>query len=214
MLNGILFALFAALLGAVLCFWGYRVFMIMLPVWSFFGGLWLGAKGVKLLFGGGFLATSTGLTVGLVLGILLAVFSWQFYELGAALLGAVIGVWLGYGVMNWFGFESGAVPVLAALVCGLVLGGVTLVRHWQQYVVMGLSAIAGANALMLALLLLIGRVSMQGLQGAGSAIRPVLGDSFGWLFLWLGIAIAGVIVQARAYRRFTFVKEEFVKYWG
>ncbi|MGQ9872132.1 hypothetical protein [Leptodesmis sp.] len=67
------------------------VVCLMLPVWSFFGGLWLGAKGVNLLFGGGFLATSTGLTIGLGLGILLAIFSWQFYELGVAFLGAVIG---------------------------------------------------------------------------------------------------------------------------
>lgn len=87
-------------------------------------------------------------------------------------------------------------------------------RHWQQYVVMGISAIAGANALVLALLLLVGRVSMQRLQGAGSAVRPVLADSFGWLFLWLGIAIAGMIVQVRAYRHVTFVREEFFKYWG
>ncbi|GAB4344187.1 MAG: hypothetical protein OHK0047_37060 [Leptolyngbyaceae cyanobacterium] len=92
--------------------------------------------------------------------------------------------------------------------------GVTLVRHWQQYVVMGISAIAGANALVLALLLLVGRVSMQRLQGAGSAVRPVLADSFGWLFLWLGIAMAGMIVQVRAYRHVTFVREEFFKYWG
>jgi hypothetical protein len=214
MLSGILFAIFAGLLGLFLCFWGYRLFMIMLPVWSFFGGLWLGAKGVKLLFGGGFLATTTGLTVGLILGIVLAIFSWQFYELGVAILGGVIGAWLGYGVMNWLGLPSGTLPVLVATGCGLVLGIVTLVQNWQQYLVMVLTAIAGANALVLSLLIVLGRVSMESLQGAGSAIRPILGDSFGWLFLWLGIAIAGVIVQARTYRRFTFVKQEFVKYWG
>jgi len=215
MAKELILAIFSVLFGACLCFWGYRLFMVMLPIWSFFGGFWWGAKGVTILLGEGFLATATGLTTGLILGIILAIFSWQFYDVGVALLAAMIGGWLGSNTMEALGFGNTSVlTVLVGLGCAIALGLLTYIRHWQQFLVMIASAIAGANAIVLSFLLLNGRVSIEGLRGAGSAIRPVLGDSFIWLVIWLGLAIAGVIFQFRSYRRFTFLKEEFVKYWS
>jgi hypothetical protein len=212
MLREVLFALFSIVFGVLLCFYGYRFFMVMLPIWSFFGGFWLGAKGVKLLLGEGFLATATGLTTGLVFGVVLAIFAWQFYHVGVALVGAITGAWLGSGLADVLGFERGSIPVIAAIVGAVLLGGVTYARHWQKYLVMGLSAVGGANSLVLAALLLLGRVSLRSLQGAGTAIDPVLQDSWFWLLLWLVLAIAGVLVQLRSYRETTFAKAEFVKY--
>ena len=214
MLREVLFALFSIVFGILLCFYGYRFFMVMLPIWSFFGGFWLGARGVKLLLGEGFLATATGLTVGLVLGVLLAIFAWQFYQIGVALVGAITGAWLGSGLADVLGFERGTIPLIAAIGGALLVGGVTYARHWQKYLVMGLSAVGGANSLVLAALLLMGRVSLRSLQGSGTAIDPVLRDSWLWLLLWLGLAIAGILVQLRSYRETTFAKAEFVKYWS
>lgn len=215
MAKEIILAIFSILFGACLCFWGYRLFMVMLPIWSFFGGLWLGAKGVNILLGEGFLATATGLTTGLVLGILLAIFSWQFYDLGVAWLGAIIGAWVGSNIMEALGFgNTDSLTILVAAGCAIALGILTYIRHWQQFLVMIVSAIAGANAIVVGFLLMNGRVSIEGLRGAGSAIRPILGDSFLWLVVWFGLAIAGIIFQFRSYRQFTFFKEEFVKYWS
>ncbi len=198
----------------MLCFGGYRFFTIMLPVWAFFGGLWLGAKAVFVLLGGGFLGTATGLTVGLVIGVLLAIFSWQFYVFGLSLVGAIIGAWLGSGLMSHLGFETGVLHALIALGCAIVLGFLTYLRNWQDELITGLSAIGGANAIVLALLLLLGRVSVAGLQGAGTAISPILHDSPAWLFLWLGLTIAGIIYQRRVFREVTFTNQEFFKYWS
>ncbi|EKQ68264.1 hypothetical protein OsccyDRAFT_2790 [Leptolyngbyaceae cyanobacterium JSC-12] len=215
MAKELILAIFSLLFGACLCFWGYRLFLVMLPIWSFFAGFWLGAKGVNILFGGGFLATATGLTTGLVIGLILAIFSWQFYNLGLAILAAIIGAWLGSNTMIALGFANTHwLTALVALGGALALGILTYVRHWQQFLVMIVSAIAGANAIVLAFLLLNGRVSIEGLRGAGSAIRSVFSDSLIWLVIWLGLAIAGFIVQFRAYRRFTFFKEVFVQYWS
>jgi len=207
-------ALFSGLFGLLLCFAGYRFFTIMLPVWAFFGGLWVGAKAVFVLFGGGFLGTTTGLTVGLILGVLLSVFSWQFYVFGLSFVGAIIGAWLGSGIMSYLGIEQGVLHALVALGCAIALGFLTYARRWQDELITGLSAIAGANFIVLALLLLLGRVSIVGLQGAGTAISPILQDSLGWLFLWLGCAIAGIIIQRRNFRDVTFANDEFFKYWS
>jgi hypothetical protein len=215
MAKELVLAIFSILFGGCLCFWGYRLFLVMLPIWSFFGGMWLGAKGVTILFGDGFLATTTGLTTGLIMGGILAIFSWQFYGLGVAVLGAIIGAWLGSNTMEAFGFgNTDLLTMLVAAACAIALGILTYIRHWQQFLVMIVSAIAGANAIVLGFLLLGGRVSIAALRSAGSSIRPTLGDSSIWVLVWLGLAIAGIVFQFRSYRRFTFVKEEFVKYWS
>ena len=70
MLATITLALFAVLLGVAFCFAGYRFFLVMLPIWGFFAGFWLGAQTTVLLFGDGFLATTTGWVVGFVAGII------------------------------------------------------------------------------------------------------------------------------------------------
>jgi hypothetical protein len=215
MAKELILAIFSLFFGAFLCFWGYRLFLVMLPIWSFFAGFWLGAKGVTILFGEGFLATATGATTGLILGIILAIFSWQFYDLGVAVLGAVIGAWLGSNMMEALGFGTASMATISvAAGSAIAIGVLTYIRHWQQFLVMIVSAIAGANAIVAGFLLLGGRVSIEALRNTGSSIRPTLGDSAIWLIIWLGLAIAGIVLQFRSYRRFTFVKEEFVKYWS
>jgi hypothetical protein len=41
--------LFALFLGLVFCFAGYRVFLVMLPIWGFFAGFWLALAGAGLI---------------------------------------------------------------------------------------------------------------------------------------------------------------------
>ncbi|MGD9093119.1 MAG: hypothetical protein PVF74_09725, partial [Anaerolineales bacterium] len=91
MLTTFLAVLLTALLGLAVCFFGYRLFLVMLPIWGFFAGLWLGAATVMWLFGEGFLATVTGLVVGFVVGLVLAVLSYLFYIVGVALVATFLG---------------------------------------------------------------------------------------------------------------------------
>lgn len=39
MLSTLFVVLFAVVLGLAFCFAGYRVFLVMLPIWGFFAGL-------------------------------------------------------------------------------------------------------------------------------------------------------------------------------
>ncbi len=50
-------ALIAYLFGLAMTFAGYKFFLILLPVWGFFFGFFLGAQSMQALFGTGFLAT-------------------------------------------------------------------------------------------------------------------------------------------------------------
>ncbi len=89
-------ALIALLFGTVVCFGGYRLFLLLLPIWGFFFGFGLGAQTIQLLFGQEFLATITSWVVGLVVAILFAVLSYLFYAVGRHHR-RVVGLWTGCG---------------------------------------------------------------------------------------------------------------------
>ena len=165
----ILMATSAAVLGIVLCLWGYRIFLVMLPVFGFFAGFWLGAQAVALIFGTGFLVGVTGLVVGFILGLIFAVLSYLFYFIGVALLALAAGAALGSGVMGAIGFDTGLLVLIVAIVTALVVAGLTLVFNLQKYVIIAIAALAGANAIVLSPLLVFGRISLESVSGAGSA---------------------------------------------
>lgn len=68
---------------------------------------------------------------------------------------------------------------------------------FKRLLAMAVTAVYGASALILAALLLVGRVALNTLQSAGDTIQPVLQDSFFWLLLWLALAVAGYFIQDR-----------------
>jgi hypothetical protein len=207
-------ALFALLLGLALCFGGYRFFLVMLPIFGFFAGFWLGAEATTLIFGGGFLATTTSWVVGFVVGLVGALLSYLFYILGVALVAGGFGWALGTGFMAALGFQSGFLTFVVALVAALVLLVLTLGLNLQKFIIIAITAIGGANAIVLSVLLVLGRVSVETLQNAGNSIAPVLQDSWFWLVVWLIIAITGIVVQIRTNRSYTYSREQYAQDWG
>jgi hypothetical protein len=214
MLEVALAALFAAAIGVVLLLWGYRSFLILLPVFGFFAGFWLGAQGVHWIFGDGFLSTVTGWVAGVILGILAAIFSYLFYELAIAVVAGVVTLGLTTGLLESFGLNTTWVLTLVGLAAGVLAVIAVLRLDLQRYLVMALTAIAGANAILLALLLVLGRVGVSEVTSAGTAVRPVLGDSLFWLAVWVALVAAGVWFQSRNDRRWRFEKMRYVEGWG
>ena len=213
-LSTILAVLFALLVGAGFCFYGYRIFLVLLPIWGFFAGFWLGAHATTLLFGSGFLATTTGWIIGFVAGIALAVFSYMFYMLGVAIVAGVIGYGIGAGLMAALGLSAPLLMVLVGIGAGVVVVAVTLFFNLQEYIVTLLTAVGGANAMLLGFLLLIGRVQLETVRTAGSAIQPVLQDSLFWAVIWAALAIVGIVYQIRSNREFAFSDERYAEGWG
>lgn len=214
MLATVTLALFAVLLGVAFCFAGYRFFLVMLPIWGFFGGFWIGAYTVSLILGGGFLAIITGLVVGFVVGIIGAVLSYLFYLVGVAIIAASFGGALGSGVMGALGFDPGLIMAIVTIVSGLIAAGLTLLLNLQKYVIIILTAVAGAVLIVLAGMLVFGQVSIADLQTGGNFIQPIFQGSWFWGVVWLVLAIAGAILQIRANRTYAFTREMYVEGWG
>jgi hypothetical protein len=212
---GTLFAVFiGVVLGIGFCFFGYRLFLVMLPIWGFFAGLWLGGIGVSSFLGGGFLATITGWVVGIGLGLICALFSYLFYLVGVALVSAVIGIALGSGIMSAVGFQQGLLVMLVGLAAGVVVATLTLRHNWQKYVVITLTALAGANLIVLAGLLLFGVVTLSDMAGGSNLLSPVIRESWLAVAAWLALAIAGIVAQIRTSLEFEFTQERYVEGWG
>jgi hypothetical protein len=214
MLATITLALFAVLLGAAFCFAGYRFFLVMLPIWGFFGGFWLGAHAINLIFGGGFLATTTGLVVGFVVGILGAVLSYLFYITGVIIIAGALGGALGSGVMSGLGFDPGLIMGIVTLVGALVAVGLTLLLNLQKLVLVVFTTMAGASLFMLSGMLIFGQVTIAELQAGGNFIEPIFQGSWFWGLVWLALAVLGAVVQFRTSMAYEFNKEMYVEGWG
>lgn len=214
MFSSILLAILAALLGAAFCFAGYRVFLVMLPIWGFFGGFWMGAMGASLLLGSGFLATTTGFVAGVVVGLIGALLSYLFYSVGLAIVTAAFGGAIGAGIMGGLGFAPGLTSTIVILLSALVAAGLTLLLNLQKYVIIILMSIEGGGFMVLGGMLLTGQLTMLDLQARTNFVRPIFEGYWYWGVVWLALAAAGVVVQLLTSRTYAFSKEAYVEGWG
>jgi hypothetical protein len=151
-----LVGLFAIFVGLAACFVGYRFFLLLLPIWGFFAGMWLGVTGFQTLFGENFLASVSGLVIGVFLGIILAVLSYLFYYVGVVILGATIG----FGITNsllvgGLGMDPGFLTWIIGLVVAIIFGILVIVLNAQKYLIVVITALGGASAIVAGLLLLV-----------------------------------------------------------
>lgn len=186
----------ALLFGLAITFGGYRLFLVLLPIWGFFFGFGLGAQTLQLLFGYGFLATISSWVVGFIVGALFGVLSYMFYIFGVAILAGSLGYALGVSLMVWIGLPPGFITWLIGIIVGIVLVVITLVFNLQKYMIVVGTSIIGSG-------LLIGTL-MLGVVGVGlvrfldNPIQSMLQNSPLWTILFLVLVVAGIIVQLRA----------------
>ena len=214
MLQIILFSLLAIVIGAALILYGYRVFLVLLPVFGFFAGFWVGASAMQWTLNEIFLATIFSIIVGVVLGVIFAIASYIIYFAGVAVVAFTFGAMIAVGIMTFIGFEAGIVISLVALAAGVLLVIVTIQKNLQKYFIMGIMSLGGGNLVVLGILVLIGQVSLEVLRAKGDMIGPVLSAGALWAIIWLGLAIAGLIYQIRTSSDFEFSMDDLKERWG
>lgn len=193
-------ALIALLFGLAVVFGGYRLFLVLLPIWGFFFGFFLGIQSVQALFGIGFLATVTSWVVGFFVGALFAVLSYLFYIFAVAILSGSFGYGLTVGILTWIGMDYGFLVWIIGIVVGIVLALVVIAFNIQKYAIIFITAIGGTGAIIYTLLVAFGNLDFQDLLFG--PVRTALQDSFWWLLFFLVLAIAGIVVQWRDTRGF------------
>jgi hypothetical protein len=179
-------ALASLVIGAIECFFGYRIFKIILGIVGFVAGAALGAM----------IAAATSDTeavvwlaavVGGLIGAGLAV---GLYFIGIFLLGAVVGVLLGYALFA--AMNSEPVPVVILILA--VIAGIVAVA-FQKLMIIGSTAFGGAWSVVSALASFIAPVNPLNPQTLARLNRGLLA---GVVVGWLALGIAGAVVQYKA----------------
>jgi hypothetical protein len=198
--------LIGILFGLVLCFAGYRLFIILLPIWGFVFGLILGVQSIQMLFGVGFLATVTSWVVGLVVGAIFAVLSYLFYVVAVAIIAGSLGYALSVGFMLLIGMHLGWLMWIIAIVVAIAFAVVTIIFNLQKWVVIGATAILGAGAMIETVVFLF----VPAATVLENPVKAALDASPLLLIAFLVFAILGIVAQVMNTR--TFVVEEYSRY--
>ena len=198
-------AILALIIGVLALVAGYRLFLLLLPIWGFFAGFAMGAHATTLIFGTGFLSTVTSWIVGFVAGLVFAVLSYLIYIVGVALLSAAFGYFLGAGVTLLF-LEPGLIVTLVGLAVAVVMVFVVLAFNIQKPVLEFITSFGGATAVLTGVLLLFGRIPLDAL--GGNPVRAVLDDSIFWLIVWLVVGFVGFGIQIASNRTYVIEAPE------
>lgn len=194
-------SLIAFIFGLVLCFGGYRFFLILLPIWGFFFGLVFGAQSMQMLFGTGFFAEVTSWVVGFVVGAIFAVLSYFFYLVAVALIAGALGYTVATGLLLAIGLDMGALVWIVGVVAGIALAAATILFNLQKWVIIIATSLLGAGVIFGAFLILFAPHATL----LENPIKTALGQSPLLMITAVVVAILGIIVQVRVNRSYTIV---------
>lgn len=182
------FAIFSIIAGAIICFWGYRLFKVVLGIAGFIAGAVLFYH-----FGAQYTANMVVLVILAIFGGMIgASLSMAFYYVGLFLLGALAGWQLGFLIATVVNIELVIIiPVAAAIIAGI------LACFFQKPIIIVATALIGAWS-----------VVTGGFYFFGTGIIPT--DLFRDPFMlieslretnpvvilaWIVLSIAGIIFQ-------------------
>lgn len=186
--------LLGILIGLAFVFWGFRLFLILLPIWGFFAGFLFGASIVHVFIGENlpFLATTLGWVIGFVVGILFAILSYLYYWFAIVFIGASIGYAGGLGLLHWLGNGGdNFMGFLFGLVGAIIVAAIVVVLRMPKYLAIVLTAIGGAAATVTGVALILKQVTLEELTG-GSIGSLAAVNNLPWLWGLAAIVLAGV----------------------
>ena len=187
--------LIALLFGLAVCFNGYRWFIVLLPVFGFFFGFFLGAETLQALFGVGFLATVTSWIVGFIVGLVFAVLSYLFYIIGVAIIAGGFGYSLGVGFMHLIGIDWSLIVWIVGIVVAIIIAAAVLLFNIQKWAIIVITAVGGAAIIVAGILFALGGLSMPDI--VGNPVRSALSQSPLLMITFIVLAILGIFAQVR-----------------
>ncbi len=204
-LEAVVLGLVTLAIGAAFTFWGFRFFLLLLPIWGFIFGFIVGADAVTYLFGDGFLATATSWVAGFVVAILFAVLSYLYYWFAIVWIGATAGYAMGTGIMSWLTPDATILTFIIGLALAAVFAAIFIVLRLPKFLALAFTAFGGAFAVMAGLALILGRVPVTEIHKGtvGLYVRDDL--SWAWVGAAVLLGIAGFFYQWIATSNTSFV---------
>ncbi len=193
------------LIGALFCFRGNVALRAVMALWGAFVGFWLGAGAAAGLSGEQLLGGPISWIVALLVALLFGVLAYAFYALAVVIGMGSIGLGLGTAITAGLGVENSAVVIAVGLLGAVALAILAVTTNLPYVLLVVVSAIGGAAAMVGGLILVLGVVTLDADQ---AAIQDAVGTQWWWTLVHLGLAVAGVVVQLRSGAR-TDVRREW-----
>ena len=193
-MEDIIIGIVAVVAGAVFLVAGYRAFRIVIPIWGFFVGFATGAGAVSALTGDAVLAKPLGWIAGLVLALLFAAIAYLYYAIAVVLALSSLGFLLGSALMVGLGVTWNWVIILVSLTVAVAFALVAVATNFPRILLIVVSAVAGATAVIAGLMLLFGAIDSAELSRADVVAR--VEDSVGWWLAYTAMVVGGVVAQS------------------
>lgn len=187
--------------GVVVALMGVKLFRLLLPIIGLVTGTMAGFIGIQAVFGTGIVATTVAIVMAVLVGVLLAVLSFAFFDLAIiiyiAMLGAALFAYLGVAL----GLQHDGFLVFLLGLAGAVLAAMWAARGTVSLqIVMAFTSFIGVAYVLAGLFLVFGNLSIDDLNqnGVAGSIVRVVDQSFLWMFVWLGASLVAWQLQARS----------------
>lgn len=197
----IIFALLMLAAGVALLARGYRLARFIIPLWGFVAGLSIGGAIIADMDSAPFLGTVLGVLVGLVLGAIFALLAYLYYAAAVVILAAAAGYWAGSSFITLLGFDPGFISAAVGLLAGIAVALAAILSNAPKYVLIFLTAMAGAMATVGGLLLLFNQIPLDSFSYA--AVNQALNVSFGWTIVAVAFMVTGIVFQVRTTENYT-----------
>ncbi len=185
----------------VVVFSGYRLFLVLLPIWGFFVGFFLGALTIQWISSEALLASFTSWVVGFFVGLIFAILSYLSYFIAVGLISFSLGYGATVAALEWIGMDFGFLLGLIAVVLGITVALVLYFFNIQKYAIIAATAVGGTGLMIYSLM---GIIFNEPVDLTLDPVRTALDNPNWWMFLVFFIIFAGIgsISQIRANRDF------------
>ncbi|MDA2933950.1 TMEM198/TM7SF3 family protein [Acidobacteria bacterium AH-259-D05] len=178
--------------GIITCFFGYRLFKVVLGVTGFVTG---GALAWTVLTAAGYgqMVTIAGTLLAALLG---GVAMFSLFFAGVFLFGCAMGLLVAVVILSAIGSE---LNVVVACIFALVNGLVTL--WFRKVLIVASTALTGAWSMLSGVAYFVGDLDLVGALSEPELLRTQDGLYYAVLALWFLIGISGIAIQMRTLRK-------------
>ncbi len=181
-------------LGALALFVGFRLFVVLLPIWGFFVGFALGASLMANWLGEGFLGSVLAIVVGAVVAIGFALIAYLWWWAGVVIAIGAFGFAIGYAILPAIGLDNAEfLSFLLGLAGAVAFGLAAVVLRLPRLLVIVVTSLWGAGAVIGGVMIFLNMIEVEQL-GRGVVDRAV-SDSFFWLIAYVALAVVGMVAQ-------------------
>ena len=162
----------------------------------------------------GFLATTLGIIFGLLGGVIGAFASYVFLIIGIVIVAGILGFAVAGAILSLFDLDPGCISALVGLGSAGLAVWLTMRYKLVRYVLIVMTAVLGATAIMLSVLLFLNRITIEELTSQQGIVYPVFNEAPVFWIIFLVLIGAGIYVQYFASRNFDFDNIKVFDRWS